>query len=210
MQQPDDDSAAQMIEEMFGTGVKASTVTQLREKVLEMSRAASTHLKEQTEAGASKIKEQQEMMSKTMSQVKEHITKTWDAANKALLEDPKLGTMFKPREGDPEWNQRLAKGFELTDRAFSENASDPKLNPEQRAAIVKRHAAVRNRAAAFGALRFEVSRLQAKLESYEKELGNYRQSEPGAGDGKGRVGEAIPAAGSAWERMEARLRQAAK
>ena len=208
MQQPDDDSAAAAIEELFGTGVKASTVTQLREKVLDLSRKATTHLKEQTEAGAAKLKEFQEQSEKVQSQIKEHITKTWDAANKALLEDPKIGDMFKQREGDPEWNQRLAKGFELTDRAFAENASDPNLTPEQRAGIVKRHAAVRNRAAAFGALRFEVSRLQQQLAAANKELSDYRGSEPGGGEGKGKTADVTPA--KPWDRLRDELRRRAK
>lgn len=210
MSQPDDDSAAMMIEEMFGTGVKAATVTQLREKVLELSRAATSHLKEQTDAGNAKLKEQSENFNKFQTELKSHITKTWDAANKALLDDPKVGDLFKQREGDPEWNQRLAKGFELTDRAFSENASDPRLTPDQRASIVKRHAAVRNRAAAFGALRFEVTRLQQQLSAANKELENYKGSEPGAAHGKGKLAEtSIPKGGTAWERLQAELRKVA-
>ena len=47
---------------------------------------------------------------------------------------------------------RVRAAFELADRAFSENPMAPGLTNEQRQGIVKRHAAVRNRAAAFGKL----------------------------------------------------------
>lgn len=209
MNSQSDDAATEIIEQVFGNGVKASTVTQLREKVTELARNAYSNLKEKSEAGAKVLREQQEAMRRQMSEVHEVIAKNWEAANKSILDDPKLGEFFKQREGDPEWNQRLAKGFELTDRAFTENATDPSLTPEQRISVIKRHAAVRNRAAAFGALRFEVSRLQAKVSELETELSGYKSSEPGRGEGSGRS-EAPQGAKSAWARMESELRSRAK
>lgn len=209
MQQPDDDAAAAMIEEYFGSGVKAANVARMREKVAELARAATSHLDEQTKAGAERLKQQQAEGTKKAQEIREYISKTWDASNKAILEDPKHGALFKQREGDPEWNQRLAKGYELTDRAFAESAHDPNLTAEQRAAIVKRHAAVRNRAAAFGALRFEVDRLTRRISELTTELGQYRESEPGRGERKPQS-ESAQAGLSAWDRLNADLKRRAK
>lgn len=209
MSTPDDDTASQLIEDNFGSGVKAASVARMREKVAELARTATMHLEEQTKAGAERLKQQSAQMTKAQQEIKEYIAKTWDASNKAILEDPKNGPLFKQREGDPDWNQRLAKGYELTDRAFAENASDPSLNPEQRAAIVKRHAAVRNRAAAFGALRFEVDRLTRRISELTTELGQYQQSDPKGGTQKP-SSDSTKAGMNAWDRLASNLKQRAR
>ena len=87
---------------------------------------------------------------------------------------------FTPVDGDQEGNQRLAKGFELADRAFSENPLNAK-DGEERKAIVARHAAVRNRAAAFGRLVLMNTKAEARIAELTSELAKYKGSEPPAG-----------------------------
>lgn len=126
---------------------------------------------------------QQEFSQKREALGKE-ITETWSKANECVVKDEKISKFFKPVEGDDEGNQRLTKGYELADKAFSVNPFDPRLTPEQRAEIVQLHAAVRNRAAAFGRLSLQNSRLEQKLASLTKELNKYKEAEPPAAGGQ--------------------------
>jgi hypothetical protein len=126
----------------------------------------------------------------TAGQVKEMqgaVLKDWNTFNEEILGHEKYGTYFKPVEGDEQGNQRLAKGFELADRAFSESAMAPGLTAEQRKSIVQRHAVVRNRAAAFGRLVYQIETAQSRIAELEKELGQYKGSEPGATGSQPRV-----------------------
>jgi hypothetical protein len=132
----------------------------------------------------------------------------WDKANQDVLANKEHGDLFKPVDGDTDGNARLTKGFELVDKAFSENPHDPNLTPEQRASVVRRHAAVRMRAAAFGRLYAQHQVLLKKVEAMEKELSGYKASVPGTG---GRTTTTTPPQQmKAWDSMRARLQKAAQ
>lgn len=122
-----------------------------------------------------KVEEQKQAFKSVCSEVQE----VWNTANEAAKADDKYGKFFQPKEGDQEWNQRLAKGTELADRAFSENPAFAKTSDERRS-IVQRHAAVRNRAAAFGALVHSNNRLESQLTDLKAKLARYEGAEPPA------------------------------
>ncbi len=179
-----------------------------RKEILGLWEAQETALTEAKEKGGTREKERAAAMQQYQQQTGGQIKSFWEKSNQGFLADKDLGPLFSPVEGDQDGNQRLAKGFELVDRAFSENPSDPNLTPEQREVIVKRHAAVRMRAAAFGRLRAQYQSLQAKYEKLEKEVGQYKASVPGTG------GRTAPAANggqpsSAWDSLRGRLREKA-
>lgn len=153
---------------------------------------------------AKQMAEQHQAEAKALG---ESIRKTWDSANSELKTDQELARFFNEREGDEEFNSRLKKGFELADQAFSENPLKPGLKPEERQAIVRRHAAVRNRAAAFGAMRHTITQLESKVSALEKELAQFKESEPGQGDGQTHAAPQVPA--SAMDRMRQELRKKA-
>lgn len=141
---------------------------------------------------------------KARTDIDRQVGETWTKANADAVTDAKYGKYFVPRESDPEWNQRLAKGFELVDKAFADaNPRDPRLSPEQRRSVIERHAAIRNRAAAFGPLRFENERLTARVGELEKELAEYKKTEPAQGGG----GSKPPAQNGATDPMD-RFREA--
>lgn len=123
-------------------------------------------------------KQRQEQLEKTTAELREFTKKTWQEANEAALKDEHYGKYFQPVEGDEDWNQRLAKGTELVDRAFSENPADPRLTPEQRALVIKRHAAVRNRARAFGPIRYKLEKAESRIAELEKELAQFKETTP--------------------------------
>jgi hypothetical protein len=124
---------------------------------------------------------QQEVTQKQQAEytkLAESIGKIWTSASEGLLKDEKYGKYFNPVEGDQEGNQRLAKGFQLADRAFSVDPRDPKLSSDERASAVKVHAAVRARAAAFGKLVYTINQLETEKAELLKKLKFYGESEP--------------------------------
>jgi hypothetical protein len=58
---------------------------------------------------------------------------------------------------------------------------NPNLSPDQRANIIATHAAIRNRSAAFGPMRWQIGQLRSKIKALETEISQYRQSTPTAG-----------------------------
>jgi hypothetical protein len=94
------------------------------------------------------------------------------------------------------------------DDALNGNPADPKLTPDQRAQIIRKHVAIRNRAAAFEALRLDYERTLAKLEASEKKLGEYEKSTPGAGGTA--PASAAPVSGGAFNQFRDKLRKLAK
>lgn len=128
---------------------------------------------------------QQELQTKELTSF---VAQAWKEENETALKHPTHAVHFTPIEGDEVGNAKLKKGYELVDRAFAENPSDPSLTPEQRREIISRHAAVRNRAAAYGRLVHQLSTRDARIAELEKQLAGYEKSTPdtaGRDSGKG-------------------------
>jgi hypothetical protein len=130
--------------------------------------------------GEARDKQRVEQHQQHIQAITKEMQETWNGFNEAAKADDKYGKFFQPKEGDQEWNQRLAKGTELADRAFSENPVLAK-NADERRAIIQRHAAVRNRAAAFGALVHSNNKLEEQLTEMKAKLAKYEGAEPPAG-----------------------------
>ncbi|HEX6827209.1 MAG TPA: hypothetical protein VF077_12900 [Nitrospiraceae bacterium] len=169
--------------QMFGEDF-VHEVMGYRKELVKLWQDQDKALKDASTNGAAKIKAVQEQIKAYQGQIQKQVEDTWKEVNERVVKDQQFGKYFTPREGDTVWNEALEKGYKLADQAFSENAHDPRLKPEDRAAIIKRHAAVRNRAAAWGPLRHENEQLTAKLAKLESELASYKRSEPGAGSPK--------------------------
>ena len=116
---------------------------------------------------------------------------------------------LKPKEGDEEWNSKLAQAVKFVNDAYSGNSNDPRLTPEQRQEIVKKHVAIRNRAIGFTPMRLRAIRAEAQVASLQKELAKFKNGEPGPGAGKG---EGAPAGGrvSRMEESKAKIRALGK
>lgn len=170
--------AHELATEKFGD--LASEVMAHRKEIRKLFDEQSSALDDARKAGADREKTTAEQRQREYGENSKAITDTWSKANEEITADPKYGTYFTPVDGDQEGNQRLAKGFELADRAFSENPLAPGLNAEQRQAIVRRHAAVRNRAAAFGRLVYQNSQSKARITELEKIVAEFKGSSPTA------------------------------
>jgi hypothetical protein len=125
--------------------------------------------------------------TKKIQEFQQHITKTivdhWNKANQEVVADEKLARFFKPVAGDEESAKRLERGYKLSDKAFAVDSRDPRLTPQQREDAVRTHAAVRNRAAAFGHAVYLLEKAEAEVKSLKAELDKYRSTEPGQGEG---------------------------
>lgn len=180
-----------------------------RKEIRNLFDAQNQAIENARKEGADREKHQRELSDRQQREVTDTIVKTWEAENSTIQQDPQLGRFLTPSEGDEEGNTRLQKGFELVDKAFSENPLDPRLTPEQREVAVKRHVAVRNRAAAFGRLVQMVGKLEAQNAALMKELEQVKGGTPQTG-GQPSAGGQPAAPATARESVFAALRAKAK
>jgi hypothetical protein len=186
--------ARELAEQMFGKYADDVLMERkrVREKFDARARALNDAKKGLGETQAAKEKQK----ATAEKELADNITKLWESSKKFTVEHPQYGEFFKPIEGDQDGNQRLAKGFELVERAMNEDPNDPSLTPQQRAEIIRRHSFVYHRAAAFGRSVMKIKSLTAKVAEMEKELAQYRNTEPGEGEGlRQRGAPAAPANG---------------
>jgi cell division septum initiation protein DivIVA len=166
---------------MFGDS--ANDVMLHRQRIIDLSEAQREALDNSRKAGTDR---EQQWSAKHQAITKE-VGTLWEAAN---TEAASKLEYLKAKEGDTEWNGALDKAKSLVDTAFSQSPADPNLSPEQRAKVVKSHAAIRNRAIAYSTLKTENSRLKAELAKRDEKLKQFEDSEPTAGNGSREAAQA--------------------
>jgi hypothetical protein len=194
--------ARDQAENLFGSF--ANDVMSARKEIRGLFNDQNRALEEARKGGTQRETQRAAQMQESQQKLGKEIGELWTKSNELAQADERFGKFLKPVEGDDEVNGRLKKGFEIADRAFSVNPLDPSLNPEQRQQIVQLHAAVRNRAAAFGRLVYQNEKLESTVKELQAKLDQYKESEPGAGEG-----QRTPAAvgGSAKEQVFSALRK---
>lgn len=190
-------------------GEFADDVMLHRKEIRNLFEAQQQALENERKAGAERDKLRSEQFEKQRSDTQNLIRQTWDKENEAVRNHEKYGKFFSPVEGDEEGNSRLQKGFELVDKAFAANPVDPSLSPEQRVQAVRLHAAVRNRAAAFGRLTGTISKLESENAALKAELEQFKNSTPPTG-GQGSTTPPTTAPASARDLVFSALRARAK
>lgn len=161
--------ARKLANQMFGDA--ADDVMAHRRKVRELSDAQTKALAEAQKNSETRDKERQ-----TQSlQQRQKMATLWTDENKAWQE--RFPRWFKPEDGDEQGNSLLAKGYEMADAAFSGNGQK---SPEE---MVKLHAELRNKAAAFPKLALRLKQARSRIKELEKSLEDYEESEPPSGDG---------------------------
>jgi hypothetical protein len=171
--------AREVAEQAFGSF--ADDILAHRITIRSLFEAQSAALDDAKKNGEAREKDRTEKYQRSMGTVQKAVTDHWNTVNESLVKDEVLGKLFRPVEGDKAGNDRLAKGFEMVDRAWKENPMDLSLTPEQRQEIIERHAAVRNRAAAFGRLRYQNEQLAKQVKDLEDRLKAYQSSTPPIG-----------------------------
>ncbi len=183
-------------------GEAADDVMAHRRRVRDLADAQSKALGEARTKGVERLKRQAEDAQRLQSE----ITAQWQKFNS---EDAEKHEFLKPKDGDDDWNEKLDKSTTLVDKAFAENAHDPKLTADQRSAVIRRHAAVRNRAIAYSTLKLENTRLKTQLAEREAKLKEFEGSAPTNGDGGGRSGTVAKAPTNPMDEMRERLKRSA-
>jgi len=166
------DQAIEAAEAQFGKlgNWVAERVEEL--KTLEESKFSAL---ENAKKEAGKVAE--EWHTKTQ-EITKSIAPLMEKANAQIEAHSKYGKYFKQVEGDAEFNGKLEKGTNFVDENWGKDARDPSLNNEQREAVIKAHAAIRNRARAFGVLNLTIARHEAEIARLKTELDQFKSSEP--------------------------------
>jgi 2-oxo-4-hydroxy-4-carboxy--5-ureidoimidazoline (OHCU) decarboxylase len=168
----DYDSAVAMAEEMFGP-TKAATVMHKLDTASERFQAKEKARAEWKLKGNEREKARLADQEKFQASAAAEAKQFWEQSTSEAAE--KYKQWSAPVEGDDEGNALLEKGYKLASEAFSSfDVMSPKLDKQQRAALVAKHAAVFNKSAWFDRLAFkhsaaikEVKALQAKLKEFE-------------------------------------------
>lgn len=182
----------------------ANDVMSARKEIRSLFDAQNKALEDARKSGSEREQKRAQDWQTQQEGMRKSITELWTKTNEEVAKNEQYGQYFRPVEGDTEGNERLKKGYELADRAFAVNPFDGRLTPDQRAEIVKLHAAVRNRCASFGRLTFQNQKLQDELKSMKDELNKFKSAQPGAGEGTPRS-ESTPRSGGGWEGMREAL-----
>lgn len=198
--------ARQVANETFGDF--ADDVMQHRSEIRRLYEARSEALANAKKEGVEKSQTFQKQSQEKTEALTTEVRSVYEKAVNAFSSDPKMAEFFKPIDGDDDANTALEKGYAMVERAFSVNPLDPNLTPEQRASIVKLHAAVRHRSAGFGRARYLLAKERAAHQATLKKLQQYESTVPNRGGGTP-AAPGLPAGGSKLEQMQSRLAQRA-
>ncbi len=161
---------------LFGT--MAPEVMGYRKEIKGLFEQQKQALDNAKKSGVEMSAKQTAEQARQMEEMNQTSMREWETYNKTILENPQTGHYFKPVEGDEDLNTRLTKGWAFVDETAKMNLSDPRLTPAQRAEAIRRHASVRARAAAFGAMRLRDERNSARIKELETRLGQYEETVP--------------------------------
>lgn len=177
MQAPSDESAAEMIEALFGTGSRAQIVTMARERVKDLNDAAVKAVEEFRTNGSAREKQFREAHQAVIGEV----GKIWEQSIKTESIPEEFREFIIPDATDKEAQAIVEKGYKLYDQVSKEDARNPNLTPTQRREIVGRAAAMRHRAAAFGLMMHKLKAIRAENAVLQQKLKTYEDSEPPTG-----------------------------
>lgn len=165
-----EDEAATLAEELFGPGAKANSAMNHRNHIRDMNQACHEAKAEWRTKGAERLKAAEAARIQRAKEL-EGIYKT------ALKEaEDKYPQWFKPPEDDEKAAELLAEGLKMVDETFSKAQELP---PD---VLVRRHAAIRNRAGAFSRVVHDLKTAKDRIAQLEKELADYHNSTPGKGE----------------------------
>ena len=175
MQIRDPNEAAEMIDSLFGTGAKAAEVAAMRRDIIKLNTVRIRQIENK----------RLEAESKTVQTEAEHAKAHGEIAKAYTDTLAKLGIdrkeFFAP-DDDPKGNEILEKSRAIADLAFGKQPEGkPKLSGVE---LARLHAVIHSKATGFDRQVYRNQLLRTKLAAVEKELAEYRTSEPGKGDGK--------------------------
>ena len=159
----------------------AAEVRSYIDKIRDLASAQNSALEEHKTKGS----EWQQKQSQQTQAMQEANAKLWKQFSDETVQKYDF---LRPVEGDEERNSKLEKAAAFVADALSARPNDPNLTEEQRAAVIKKHVALRNRAIAYSVLMHENKALKAQLAEREEALKAFDSSSPTDGEGKGKQG----------------------
>lgn len=171
--------AREVAEAVFGPF--ANDMMEYRREIKQLWEIKDSKLEELRKTGAQRDEQRLQQASKAEKEMDEYVGQLYAKTVQADLAHEKHGHLFRPREGDEGWNKALEDGFKLVDEAMAASPKNPNLTPEQRVQIVRRHAAVRNMAGSWKALRYELETTKKALADAQEKLKQYDETAPPAG-----------------------------
>jgi hypothetical protein len=172
--------ARAMAKQWFGDS--ADDVMSHRRSIKELSDKQQKALEDARKNGGEREQQQNlERQAKAKARA-EDTGKAWAAVNAEAVEKYDF---LRPAEGQTERNEKLEKAVKFVDDTFAMNVDQAKTQ-EERAQIIKRHAALRNRAIGFSVLKHENASLRSELEAMKQSLAEFQGSEPTAGEHRDR------------------------
>lgn len=198
--------ARQAATEAFGDF--ADDVMAHRKEIRALFDSQQEALNEARKNGMERDKLTSEQRKKQESEMEEFLSTEFQSAVQEVMGNEQLSRFFRAPEGDKDAADILEKGYAQFDEIVRANVKDPNLTPEQRASLIRKHVAQRNKASSWGYLRHLLTKAESENSELKKELEQFRGSEP-ATEG----GTTAPASGashlSARERMHHELRSRA-
>lgn len=171
--------AREVAEQVFGPF--ANDMMEYRREIKALWDSKDAKLEELKKNGAQRDEQRQQQMSKTEQEMNDYVGRVYSKTVEEDMANERHGHLFKPREGDEGWNKALEDGYKLVDEAMSTSPKSPNLTAEQRVQIIRKHAAVRNMAGSWKALRYELDTTKKSLEEAREKLKSYEDTEPPAG-----------------------------
>ncbi len=158
--------------------------------------------------GAEREQKMREEAQRNHTQLTKSVTDYWSKHNEAAKIHKVIGELIKPIEGDDQYNEKVTKSFEFVDASMGLNPMAEGLTSEQREEIVRRHVAIRHRAALFGPVQYKLEKANAEIQSLRDELAKYKATVPNL---SGSLAPAAPArTGRAIDGVMGDLRKLAK
>ena len=207
--------ATRVAKEAFGEDFY-QTVLGHRKEIKKMLGERNKALENAKKTGGERIKQLQDQRQAQTQAVAKEVSAIHKELTDVVMNDPKNGQYFKPipvKEGDhptpevKEWNESLEAGYDLAQKAWTQNPLERGITPEEKRRRIEQHVAAYNRIAAFGPLKRKTLRLEATIKRLEGELSQYQESTPGAG---GSQSNGRPTAQpSGFDSLRARLQKVA-
>jgi hypothetical protein len=146
------------------------TIRDLSDKQTKALEDSKTHGSEREQQRTAEMQAKQKARS-------EETAKVWASVNSEAVGKYEF---LRPMDGETERNEKLDKATKFVDETFALNVNQAKTQ-EERDQIIKRHAALRNRAIGFSVLKHENTGLKAKVAELEKAISEFQASEPSNG-----------------------------
>ena len=153
-------------------------------EIEQLTARAARDVAEHQAKGSERDKQEAETRQKQATEIKDRTNTIWKKSLDALME--KEGKWLKPIEGNDEYNEMLAAGYEKMKAAFSKlNLHDPAMPDEERATRIAGQQEIMIKGVAYDPLRLLFRKRGVLMREQSKQLAQYKGSEPKDGDGRG-------------------------